>query len=323
LRRTVALLVVLVLALASTQTLAAGKKRIRWIRSVYSDAKGIGLSYPEGIACTDESFVVADTGNSRLVHYSYEDDVVTPQAVVPIPKSSPRKIQLTSEGALYLLDGRERQILSFAPDATESTVLKPRGLPFETEMVPKSFAIDTKDQLYVLDIFSEYVVVLDAAGQYQRRIPFPKEYGFFSDVTVDAQGKVFLLDSVDAVVYTAAQGEKQFSQLTEGMKEFMNFPTNLSVDSGGLLYLVDQHGSGLVLVGQDGAFLGRELGMGWGEKGLYYPAQICITRSRNVFIADRNNSRIQIFRSSESSSQTSSAETGSGESDGAAEHNEE
>ena len=322
-RRTFTLLAVLVLALASTQTLAAGKKRIRWIRSVYSDAKGIGLNYPEGIACTDDAFVVADTGNSRLVHYSYEDDVVTPETVLPLPKSSPRKVQLTSEGALYLLDGRERQILSFSPDATESTVLKPRGLPFETAMVPKSFAIDTKDQLYILDIFSENVVVLDAAGQFQRRIPFPKEYGFFSDVTVDAQGRVYLLDSVDAVVYTAALGEKQFSQLTEGMKEYVNFPTNLGVGSGGLLYVVDQHGSGLALVGQDGAFLGRELGMGWGEKGLYYPAQICISRSGNIFIADRNNNRVQIFRSSDSSSQTDSAQTDSGGSGGAGEQNDE
>jgi sugar lactone lactonase YvrE len=316
LRRAFTAFAVLLLALVSTQVLAAGKKRVRWVRSVYTDAKGVGLKYPEGVACTNSSFVVADTGNSRLIRYTYQDDTVTPVAVLPVAKSSPLKVQLNSEGALYLLDGRDRQILKFSPEGSESTVLKPKGLPFQTEIVPKSFAIDAKDGIYVLDVFSENVVVLDEEGKYQRRIPFPKQYGFFSDVTVDAQGKVFLLDSVAAVVYGAAQGEKQFSQLTKGMKKYMNFPTSITVDSSGLIYLVDQHGSGLALIGQDGEFLGRELGMGWGERGLYYPAQICVNSSMRIFIADRNNNRVQIFRSSEPSSGTGSDATGTGQSAG-------
>jgi hypothetical protein len=35
--------------------------------------------------------------------------------------------------------------------------------------------------------------------------------------------------------------------------------------------------------------------MGWNEGRLYYPAQLCISDDGNVLIADRNNSRIQLF----------------------------
>ncbi len=35
--------------------------------------------------------------------------------------------------------------------------------------------------------------------------------------------------------------------------------------------------------------------MGWKEGLLYYPSQLCINEKGEIFIADRNNNRIQIF----------------------------
>jgi sugar lactone lactonase YvrE len=283
------------LLLGAVQALGADKRRVKWIRSIYVDAKGVGLKYPEGVACTDRFFVVADTGNSRLLRYSYQDDVVTPEVEFPLAKSSPIKVQLNSAGDVYYLDGRERQIWHVSAKGGEPVRLDPKSLPSSADIVPKSFAIGRDDQIYILDIFSEHVLVLDASGQYQRQVSLPKEFGFIGDVAVDSQGKIYLIDSVSAVVHTAGRGDERFSPLTESLKEYMNFPNKLAIDDNGVIFLVDQHGSGLALVGQDGTFLERKLGMGWKESGLYYPSQICISRSGNVFIADRNNSRIQLF----------------------------
>lgn len=295
-RRACTLFAVLILSLGSIQASAAEKGRIRWITSVYVDAKGVGLKYPEGVACNDDLFVVADTGNSRLIRYAHEDDSVTPEPALRAGKTSPIKVQMTSGGDLYFLDGRDRQIMRMSADGKELQQLEPTGVPSKGDIVPKSFAIDAKDSIYVLDIFSRHVIVLAADGTYDRRVPFPEEHGFITDLTVDANGKIILVDSVEAVVYTAAKGEKQFSRLTESLKEFMNFPARLAVDDDGVIYLVDQHGSGLALIGQDGEFMGRQLGMGWNDRSLYYPAQVCISQSGYVFIADRNNSRVQIYR---------------------------
>ncbi|MBW2402000.1 MAG: hypothetical protein JRG80_22575, partial [Deltaproteobacteria bacterium] len=85
-------------------------------------------------------------------------------------------------------------------------------------------------------------------------------------------------------------------RLTEDLDAYMNFPTDLTVDGRGVLYLVDHHGSGLVLVSGGGSFQGRMLEMGWGEKGIYYPSQICVSPNGNLFIADRSNNRVQRFR---------------------------
>jgi hypothetical protein len=58
---------------------------------------------------------------------------------------------------------------------------------------------------------------------------------------------------------------------------------------------VDENGAGIVILGQDGSFLGRQLTMGWNEGLLYYPSQMCINDKDEAFIADTGNSRVQVF----------------------------
>lgn len=293
-RRTISIIAALLLV-ASTQSLGAEKRSIKWVASIYSDASGVPLNHPEGVACTDDYFVVADTGNSRLLRYSYKGETITMDAAFPLPKSYPIRVRVNSKDQIYFLDGRERRIEIIGSSGEDTTPLTYKSLPFSTEVVPRSFAIDRDDNIYLLDVFSRLVVVLEPDGQYLRSLSFPEEFGFLCDVAVDRQKNVFLLDGVEAVVYFAARGSDHFSALTESMRTFMNFPTSLSLDGRGVLYLVDQYGSGLGLVAQDGSFLGRELGLGWKDGGLYYPSQICVSQNGSVFIADRGNSRVQLF----------------------------
>jgi hypothetical protein len=70
LRRVLAIVAAFLLVLGSTQSAGAEKRNIKWVASIYSDANGVGLKHPEGVACNDEHLIVADTGNSRLLRYS-------------------------------------------------------------------------------------------------------------------------------------------------------------------------------------------------------------------------------------------------------------
>jgi sugar lactone lactonase YvrE len=269
--------------------------RLKWLASIYIDAQGVELKHPEGLACGDDYVVVADTGNQRLLRYSVQGDSVTADGEFPLPKAYPIRVQVNSEGDLYYLDGRDRRIVVIGPAGQAKGALKPKGVPFSTKMAPKSFAIAGDDDIYVLDVFSGHVLVLDAAGQYRRHVPFPETDGFFTDLAVSPQGTLFVLDGVEAAVHSAARGADSFTPFTGSLKEFMNFPTNLTLDAQGILYVVDQYGSGLALVDSDGQFLGRKLGMGWKDSALYYPSSICISGSGHLFVADRNNSRVQLF----------------------------
>jgi sugar lactone lactonase YvrE len=285
---------VLTVFLWAPQVIGAGANSFKWVTSIYADANGVGLERPEGVACGDEFVVVADTGNNRLVRYAYDGPTVTAEAEFSLGRSNPILLQLNSKGELYFLDGRERRIVVLDPSGERIGFLNPKSTPSSKEIVPKSFRIDKNDNIYILDIFSQRVIVLDSDWQFSREIPLPESDGFFSDLAVDGQGKIYALDSVEAVVHSAAKGAEEFSPLTGSLKEIVNFPARLSVDDHGVVYLVDQNGSGLGLVAPDGSLLGRRLGLGWNKSGLYYPSQICINGG-DVFIADRNNNRVQMF----------------------------
>jgi len=283
--------VLLLGALFATPVQAA---KLKHQSTLYSDNAEQALKFPEGVACNSDSLIVADTGNSRIVRYQLGAQKITAEAVLPLPDTSPLITQLGSNGDIYVLDGKSRQILVLDRDGQSKGKIEPKGMPEAKTVVPRSFRL-VGNELYLLDIFAERLLVLDLQGNYQRHLPFPDGYRFFSDFAVSQQGTIYLLDSVAGAIYQAASGAEAFSPFSSGLKEYLNFPTSLETDKNGELFLSDQYGSGLVVIGRDGGFQGRKFGMGWEDGQFYYPSQLCINGQNNLVIADRSNSRVQVF----------------------------
>lgn len=269
--------------------------KLKYVTTLYADAAQVGLRSPSGVSCTGDLLFVADSGNKRIVRYRYGDGAVTPDAVFPVPKMFPLMVEPSPGGDLYVLDGRNRRVSILGPDGAPKGNLEPKGMPDQEKVVPRSLRIDGEGRIYLLDLFGARVLVLAGDGTFQREVLLPKAYGFVSDVAVDGQGNLYVLDSVKAVVYRAQQGAGEFTPFTGSLKGNMNFPTSLVPAPQGGLILVDQYGSGLAVVGPDGSFAGRRLGMGWRDGQLHYPAQISIGPRGEVFVADKGNNRVQEF----------------------------
>jgi len=271
--------------------------KLRYVQSIYLDEKGAGMKQPEGIACNDKSLlVVGDTGNSRLLRYSYQDRSLKAGSEIKVEQlSNPIRLQINSKGDIFALDGKRRRIIRLNPDGTFKSYVDGEGIPSPSTFVPRSFKIDSQNNIYVLDIFSARVLVLNPEGKYQKQVPFSNEFGFFSDLVVDSRGALFLIDCVKAMVFSADKDAKTFSPLTKSLREYLNFPTSLTMDNRGNLFVVDENGGGIVILGRDGSYLGRQLSLGWNEGLLYFPSQMCLNEKGEVFIADRGNSRVQIF----------------------------
>jgi sugar lactone lactonase YvrE len=280
----------------STSGFAAVK--LQHIVSVYQDLLQKGIKQPEGVACgKDSQFVVADTGNGRLVRYSFQNETLLAQTDIKVPQVTyPVRVQIDSRGDILVLDEKQRRIARLSPEGEFRGYVEPSGMPSAATLVPRSFKIAENGIMYILDIFSASVVELDADGKFLKSIPFPDHYGFISDLAVDNKETVLLTDSVESIIYAATKEAKKFSPLTQSMKENVNFPTSITTDSKGTIYLVDQNVGDIIIIGQDGSFQGRLLAMGWKEGLLRYPSQCCISQDGHFFVADRNNNRIQIFR---------------------------
>jgi hypothetical protein len=292
------ILVVMSITLFSPlKSFSAETVKFRYLQSVYFDDKGGGLNKPEGVACNEKSdLVIGDTGNDRLLRYSLEGKSLKAGAEIKIPQlSNPIRIQINSKGEIFALDGKRRRIVRLNPDGSFKSYVDPEGVPSPAAFVPRSFKLDRNGNIYILDIFTARVLILSPEGKYQKQIPFPKDYGFFSDLSVDSKGALLLIDCVKAMVFSAAKDSNSFSPLTKNLREYLDFPTSLTTDNRGTIYIIDENGCGIVILGQDGSFLGRQLSMGWNEGLLNFPSQISMNEKGEVFIADRGNSRIQIF----------------------------
>jgi len=276
---------------------AADASKLRFVVAIYLDEKGVGLRQPEGVACNDRStLIVGDTGRGRLLRFTVEERDVKPTGEMRAPQlTAPIRVQMNSREEVFALDGRQRRIVRFDAKGEPRGYLDPDGVPGSASIVPRSFKIDRDDNIHLLDVFSARVLVLGPDGKFLRQIGFPKEYGFFSDLAVDSRGRTYLLDSVRAEVHAAQKDAQGFSLLARNLRTHLSFPTSITVDGRGILYLVDEHGGGVVLLGQDGAVLGRQLAMGRNEGLLNSPSQICLNDKGQVFIADRGNSRVQVF----------------------------
>ena len=282
---------------AVPRPVAASGVVLKHVISVYADDAGKGLRRPEGVACQDDGLiVVSDTGNARLLTFSFKGQGVLGGKPITAPDlRTPGEIQIDAEGNLIVLDGRRNLLLRLSAKGEPLGKVELKGLPEGSEPpVVAAFKV-RGGTFYLLDGAGKAVLVADAAGNVTRRIPLPAGKGPFTDVAVDAGGTIFAVDPTKAALWAAGKDAKEFSPLNEAMREIASFPSQLATDGQGNLFVVDRNGGSLIQLGPDGAYQARHLGFGWSDGQLQYPIQICVAADY-MAVADRGNHRLQVFQ---------------------------
>lgn len=276
---------------------AAGVK-YKQTSSIYLDEKSGSIKYPEGVACNDKGvLIVADTANGRLLRYSFGAEGAKGGTEIKLPQiTTPVRLQLTPAGDIYVLDGRQHRVVHLNPEGGFVGYLDPQGVPAPATVSPRSFRIAAGGVIYLLDLSGQRVLLLDATGKFIRQLPLPPDYGLASDLTVTAGGDILLLDGTQSKVAVAHKDAAAFTPLTKNLQEYVSFATYLTVDGQGNIYVVDQDGGDIVTLAPDGSYTGRIATLGWNEGQLYYPGQVSVCGG-TLAVADRNNSRIQLFES--------------------------
>lgn len=264
--------------------------RLRFVASLMADEQGNGFMLPEGIGCSASQIVVADTGNGKLVTFAARQGVMQPVGEVKIAQlPSPAKVLLGPGGEIYALDEKKHRVVKLNADGTFAAFATPETL------LTNGFALADDNALYVLDPLGGRVLALDPGGKTIREIAYPADHSQAIDIAVDSDGTVYALDAVNSVLLSAGKNAKALSPLTPRLKEYLSFPVSLAIDRRGLLYVTDRNAGKVAILDREGKMQSSQFGQGWKEGLLRYPGQVCVTDAGDVVIADRENSRVQVF----------------------------
>jgi len=266
------------------------------VASIYEDDKDRPLKQPEGVTCNDQGrLVISDTGNGRLVSLTFKNRRVGSASEVRVPQLPvPAALQLDPKGNVLVLDRKARKIGRVDPAGQFQGFLEVKGVPSPSSVVPGAFKVDGTGSIYLIDLTSVKVLVLDPEGTVTRQLDLPRDGPVFTDLAVDPAANVYALDAVGSSIWVADKSATSFKPLVQGMKEAIQFPTYVAV-SRGRLFVTDQNGHGLGVFGIDGSYQGRLLGLGWTDGLVYYPSQLCVSEAEGLILADRYNSRVQVF----------------------------
>ena len=149
--------------------------------------------------------------------------------------------------------------------------------------------------LYLLDVRGRRVAVHAPDGAAVRSIALPAELRFASDLAVASSGQVYVVDAIGRRVFSAAPAATEMTALSDDLGEHLDHPSAVVVLDSGVLLVADEHGGGIVVVGRDGSFRGRQSAWGWKVGMLRYPSDLCVSGNL-LFVADRGNRRVQTFQ---------------------------
>lgn len=289
------------LPVMASPAVAAEVLKLRHMASLYADAGQVPLSFPQGVGCgAGERLLVADTGNGRVLRVEVSGPLMQVTSVVKLAEIPyPTRVDGDPSGALVVLDGRSHRLARVRPDGSFGGWIEiPRAEGAVTPVI-RSFALGPSGMLLAADTSVPRVVQVAASGAVERSVPMPAEARGLTDVALDSRGSVFALDGVGRRVWVVRPGESAFAPLSGLLTEDLDFPGALEGDHSGRLLVADIHGGGVVILGPDGSFRGRQSAFGWKDGLLRYPSDLCANSRGQVAIADRENQRVQVFSAGE------------------------
>jgi len=292
-----AALVLLAAQAGALPAAAAEVMKLRHLATLYVDAAAIPLRVPQGVGCgAGGSFLVADSGNGRVLRVDVSGPLALVTGVVAVTEIAyPIRVDGDAAGNLVVLDGKSHRLARVGADGSFAGWIEVPPPEGGAAPVIRSFALAAGGAVIAADVAGRRVVQISASGALERSIALPAEARGITDVAVDGRGSIFLLDGVGRRVWMARSGEAVFGPWSGSLAEDLDFPGALDADSSGRILVADEHGGGVVILGPDGSFRGRQSAFGWKDGFLRYPSDLCSNGRGLVAIADRENQRVQVF----------------------------
>ncbi|MCK4727364.1 MAG: NHL repeat-containing protein, partial [Desulfobacterales bacterium] len=285
------------LLIVPATALCAGKERIKHLTSIVRDTETGRLGLLSGIFFDENRnrLYVTDTTNKRILAFDHDLNFVS-EFNAGGALEAPTSLVRNSKGQFLVAEPTKRCVLFI--DIRQRSV-KPIDFSAVAEansIYPGSIAVDSADNLYIVDKANQRILVFDADLRFDRQVLVKSGKGL-SDVKIGLDGNIYALNTIDGSIRVFdSQGNPLLSFGKKG-KEIgkFKFPIGLAVDRKGLIYVVDKHKHKVLAFNKRGEFLLEFSQLGWREGRLHYPSYIYVNKAGRIFIVDEGNCRISIF----------------------------
>jgi hypothetical protein len=186
----------------------------------------------------------------------------------------PIGITVDSSGFIYIADYGNNRIQKFTSDGQFVTKWGTNGAADGQFNLPGGITVDSSGYVYVTDEGNHRVQKFTSDGQF-----------------VTKWGSYCSIDSGSGCIDPDDEGD-----LIAGDGQF-NSPTGITIDSGGMVYVVDLSNNRIQKFTSDGVFVTKWGGGGYEDGKLSSPFGIAADSSGFVYVVDEGNNRIQKFTS--------------------------
>jgi len=276
------------------------------------------LTSPLGVATdADENIYVSNTGKSEVIVYDKEGvrqrtfNDTTDEKGDPLKFFSPYGIAVDDDsGKVYVCDYNWRgvRVLSKSGEFLYNLPKSPGDIPLDPNVGFAPFGIALgADNIYVTSKDGIYVFDLD--GNYKThwgtRGPAAGQYDFPNGIAADKEtGNIFVADTNNRRIVSLDSDGKIRWMLGVSTKDdstsVFQLPRSVAVGSDGLVYVTDTFWHRIVVIDQDGKLVSM-----FGERGTQdgqfsFPEGLAVSTSNRLYVADRQNNRVQIWQLSDS-----------------------
>jgi len=242
----------------------------------------------------DRSFNGAQTFHSTSISVM---DVVLGEE--PLPGfSKPNGIHVDREGRIFITDTGFGMVLMLDPKSKASTTLTAGGRsPFAK---PVGVTTDVQGNIYVSDSASDIIYVFNRGGDFIKALGM-KDNKFRQPVglAADPSGKrLYIVDTHEHhVVVLDPESENVIMRIGKRGREDgeFNFPSQITVDSKGNIYVVDTMNGRVQIFDLEGRFVRAFGRLGDGPGMFARPKGIAVDSEGHIYVVDSAFNNVQIF----------------------------